>query len=75
MPPFMSSICHLGDALHEVQHAKAAGVSVFAETCPHYLVLTDVRYDDPDPASLRAVRHLAAPPKAREIHDAPGGEV
>ena len=30
---------------------RAAGVRVSAETCPHYLVLTEERYDDPDPVS------------------------
>ena len=31
-----------------------------AETCPHYLVLTDERYDDPDPASC--ARFVISPP-------------
>jgi dihydropyrimidinase len=46
-------IVHLSSAaaLEEVRRAKAAGVRVTAETCPHYLVLTDERYDDPDPVS------------------------
>ena len=33
---------------------------VSAETCPHYLVLTDERYDDPDPASC--ARFVISPP-------------
>ncbi len=46
-------VVHLSSAaaLREVRAARAAGVSVSAETCPHYLVLSVVRYDDPDPAS------------------------
>ena len=46
-------IVHLSSAaaLDEVRRAKAAGVRVTAETCPHYLVLTEERYDDPDPVS------------------------
>ena len=46
-------VVHLSSAaaLDEVRRAKAAGVRVSAETCPHYLVLTDERYDDPDPVS------------------------
>jgi dihydropyrimidinase len=46
-------IVHLSSAaaLDEVRRAKAAGVRVSAETCPHYLVLTEERYDDPDPVS------------------------
>ncbi|MFL5651561.1 MAG: dihydropyrimidinase, partial [Chloroflexota bacterium] len=46
-------VVHLSSAaaLDEVRRAKAAGVRVSAETCPHYLVLTEERYDDPDPAA------------------------
>jgi dihydropyrimidinase len=47
-------------ALEEVRRAKSVGVRVSAETCPHYLVLTEERYDDPDPASC--ARFLVAPP-------------
>jgi dihydropyrimidinase len=47
-------------ALDEVRRAKAAGVRVSAETCPHYLVLTDERYDDPDPVSC--ARFVICPP-------------
>ena len=47
-------------ALAEVRRARAAGVRVTAETCPHYLVLTEDRYDDPDPASC--ARYVVAPP-------------
>jgi dihydropyrimidinase len=44
-------VVHLSSAaaLDEVRRARAAGVRVSAETCPHYLVLTDERYDEPDP--------------------------
>jgi dihydropyrimidinase len=44
-------VVHLSSAaaLEEVRRAKAAGVRVTAETCPHYLVLTEDRYEDPDP--------------------------
>ena len=46
-------VVHLSSAaaLDEVRRAKAAGVRVSAETCPHYLVLTEERYDDPDPVA------------------------
>ena len=47
-------------ALDEIRQAKALGVRVTAETCPHYLVLTEERYDDPDPASC--ARFIVAPP-------------
>ena len=55
-------IVHLSSAaaLEEVRRARAAGVRVSAETCPHYLVLTEERYDDPDPASC--ARFIVAPP-------------
>jgi dihydropyrimidinase len=55
-------VVHLSSAaaLREVQSARGAGVAVSAETCPAYLVLTDDRYEDPDPASC--ARYVIAPP-------------
>jgi dihydropyrimidinase len=55
-------VVHLSSAaaLDEVRRAKAAGVRVSAETCPHYLTLTDERYDDPDPVSC--ARFVISPP-------------
>ena len=55
-------VVHLSSAaaLAAVREAKAVGVRVTAETCPHYLVLTEERYDEPDPASC--ARFLVAPP-------------
>lgn len=55
-------VVHLSSAaaLHEVRSARAAGVAVSAETCPHYLVLTEERYEDPDPASC--ARFIISPP-------------
>jgi dihydropyrimidinase len=38
-------------ALRHVAEAKAAGVRAHAETCPHYLTLTDERYEEPDPVT------------------------
>ena len=35
-------------ALAHVADAKASGVRAHAETCPHYLALTEERYDSPD---------------------------
>ena len=39
-------VVHLSsaEALAQVRAARAAGQAVFAETCPHYLTLTDDRY-------------------------------
>ncbi len=47
-------------ALEEVRVAKAAGARVYAETCPHYLTLTEDRYDEPDPALC--ARYVISPP-------------
>jgi dihydropyrimidinase len=38
-------------ALRHVAEAKAAGVRAHAETCPHYLTLTDDRYEERDPVT------------------------
>jgi dihydropyrimidinase len=47
-------------AMQHVADAKASGVRAFAETCPHYLTLTEERYDEPDP--LTCARCLISPP-------------
>ena len=59
-------VVHLSSAaaLEEVRRAKAAGVRAHAETCPHYLVLDESRYEQPD-EDVRPVRHLAAAPLPR----------
>ncbi|MBI3751784.1 MAG: amidohydrolase family protein, partial [Chloroflexi bacterium] len=45
-------VVHLSSeaALRHVREAKASGVRAHAETCPHYLALTDTRYASHDPA-------------------------
>ena len=55
-------IVHLSSAaaLDEVRRGRAAGVRVSAETCPHYLVLTDDRYEEPDP--VRCACYVISPP-------------
>jgi dihydropyrimidinase len=47
-------VVHLssGPALRHVRDAKARGVRAHAETCPHYLALTDARYTSTDVASV-----------------------
>ena len=40
--------------------AKARGWPVFAETCPHYLTLTDDRYAPPDEAEV--IKSVISPP-------------
>lgn len=68
-------VVHLSSAaaLEEVRKAKAAGVRATAETCPHYLVLTEACYDDPDPASC--ARFVIAPPlrSPADLHALWGG--
>ena len=55
-------VVHLSSAaaLDEVRRAKAAGVRVTAETCPHYLTLTDEAYEEPDPT--RCACFVISPP-------------
>jgi dihydropyrimidinase len=55
-------IVHLScaDALAEVVTAKARGWPVFAETCPHYLTLTDDRYLPPDEGEV--IKSVISPP-------------
>ena len=55
-------VVHLSsrDALAEVARgARPPGRPVFAETCPHYLTLTDERYDAPPE---EAARYVISPP-------------
>src|SRR5207249_7765206 len=55
-------VVHLssGSALRQVREAKASGVRAHAETCPHYLALTEARYDSPDDAAVAEC--LISPP-------------
>jgi dihydropyrimidinase len=55
-------IVHLScaEALDAVADAKARGEPVYAETCPHYLTLTDALYDDPDEAEV--IKRVISPP-------------
>lgn len=43
-------VVHLSSAaaLDELRRAKASGVDISAETCPHYLTLTEAEYERPD---------------------------
>ena len=62
-------IVHLScrEALHHVREAKSAGLAVFAETCPHYLTLSEERYDAPDEEAARFV--ISPPLRARTQHE------
>ena len=55
-------VVHLSSraALDQVRAAKASGVRAYAETCPHYLVLTEERYLAPDLDSV--ARYVISPP-------------
>jgi dihydropyrimidinase len=55
-------VVHLSsaDALRHVRDAKALGLSVSAETCPHYLALTDERYESAD--ELEVAKVVISPP-------------
>jgi dihydropyrimidinase len=55
-------IVHLSsaEALDEVADAKSRGEPVYAETCPHYLSLTDDLYGDPNEAEV--LKRVISPP-------------
>jgi dihydropyrimidinase len=55
-------VVHLSSAaaLRHVREAKAHGVRAHAETCPHYLALTEDRYSGPDDATV--ARFVISPP-------------
>jgi dihydropyrimidinase len=54
-------VVHLssGGGLRRVREARARGVSVFAETCPQYLTLSEERYDEP---GWGGARYVMSPP-------------
>jgi dihydropyrimidinase len=55
-------IVHLSceEALDAVADAKSRGEPVYAETCPHYLTLTDDLYADPDEGEV--IKRVISPP-------------
>ena len=55
-------IVHLScaPALEAVAEAKQRGQPVYAETCPHYLTLTDALYADPEDAEV--MKRVISPP-------------
>src|SRR5262245_7091652 len=61
-------VVHLSSAgaLMHVREAKARGVRAHAETCPHYLALTDARYTEP---SIDAVAQCVISPPLRPVSD------
>jgi dihydropyrimidinase len=61
-------VVHLSSAaaLEHVREAKARGVRAHAETCPHYLALTDARYGEAD---IDAVAQCVISPPLRPTSD------
>jgi dihydropyrimidinase len=61
-------VVHLssGAALRHVRDAKASGVRAHAETCPHYLALTDARYAA---TNVAAVAECVISPPLRPLSD------
>ncbi|MEO5703857.1 MAG: dihydropyrimidinase [Candidatus Limnocylindrales bacterium] len=61
-------VVHLSSAaaLRHVRDAKARGVRAHAETCPHYLALTDARYTSPN---LASVAECVISPPLRPVSD------
>ena len=59
-------IVHLStqEALDEVKAARARGQKVYVETCPHYLLLDDSRYRQPEYAD--SARFVCAPPLRKQ---------
>jgi dihydropyrimidinase len=55
-------IVHLScaEALDAVAEAKARGEPIYAETCPHYLTLTEDLYAEPDEAQV--IKRVISPP-------------
>ncbi len=55
-------IVHLSceEALDAVAEAKSRGEPVYAETCPHYLTLTEALYADPDESEV--IKRVISPP-------------
>ena len=61
-------VVHLSSAgaLRHVREAKARGVRAHAETCPHYLALTDARYASTD---IDSVAECVISPPLRPVSD------
>jgi dihydropyrimidinase len=63
-------IVHLSskEGLWVVKQARDRGVNIYAETCPHYLLLDDKRYMEPD---WNGAKYVMSPPlRTKESNDA-----
>ena len=59
-------VVHLSskDGLEEIRQARSRGQKVYVETCPHYLLLDDSRYEQPD--FLESAKFVCAPPLRKQ---------
>ena len=57
-------VVHLSsaEALRHVRDARAGGIRAHAETCPHYLALTDAVYGAGDAQPVDIARYVISPP-------------
>ena len=53
------------EAVRHIAEARYDGVPIFAETCPHYLFLTEAEYDKPDE---EAAKYTMIPPLRSQEH-------
>ncbi|MDD3796351.1 MAG: dihydropyrimidinase [Lachnospiraceae bacterium] len=54
-------------ALEEIKRAREAGQTVYAETCPHYLLLDETVFEKPN---FEAAKYICSPPmRAKENQD------
>jgi len=63
-------IVHLSTqkALNEVIKAKKSGASIYAETCPQYLLLDESLYNNP--SMIESAKYILSPPlRSKENHD------
>ncbi len=62
-------IVHLSaaEALRQVEEARDRNVRVFAETCPHYLVLSEEKLAEPD---FEGAKYVCSPPLRSTEHTA-----
>jgi dihydropyrimidinase len=64
-PVYVVHLSSIG-ALSAVHAAKTRGVRAFAETCPHYLSLTEGRYADPNDTEV--AKAIVSPPLRPSAH-------
>jgi dihydropyrimidinase len=53
------------EALDHITEARDRGVPIFAETCPHYLFLTEAEYDKP---GFEPAKYVMSPPLRAQSH-------